>query len=222
MRVLGLVPARGGSQRVPRKNLAVLGGRTLVRRALEAALAAGCFDALALSSEDVEILAEADGLDVRALQRPAELATDTARAYDVVVHALGELGDFDAVAVIQATSPFTAAEDLSGAVALLESSGAESVVSVVRLEAAIHPLKLKRLQPDGRLLPFLEDDAMTPSHELPPLWVRNGSVYLSRVEVLERGLLVSDGDVRGYEMPEERSYDIDTPRDLAFAQFLTQ
>lgn len=222
MRVLGLVPARGGSQRVPRKNLAVLGGRTLVRRALETALAAGCFDALALSSEDVEILAEADGLDVRALQRPAELATDTARAYDVVVHALGELGDFDAVAVIQATSPFTAAEDLSGAVALLESSGAESVVSVVRLEAAIHPLKLKRLQPDGRLLPFLEDDAMTPSHELPPLWVRNGSVYLSRVEVLERGLLVSDGDVRGYEMPEERSYDIDTPRDLAFAQFLTQ
>ena len=222
MRVLAVVPARGGSRRVSRKNLAVLGGRTLVRRALETALAAGCFDVLALSSEDVEILAEADGLDVRALQRPAELATDTARAYDVVVHALGELGDFDAVAVIQATSPFTAAEDLSGAVALLESSGAESVVSVVRLEAAIHPLKLKRLQPDGRLLPFLEDDAMTPSHELPPLWVRNGSVYLSRVEVLERGLLVSDGDVRGYEMPEERSYDIDTPRDLAFAQFLTQ
>lgn len=222
MRVLGLVPARGGSQRVPRKNLAVLGGRTLVRRALETALAAGCFDALALSSEDVEILAEADGLDVARIERPPALATDTARAYDVVVHALGELGDFDAVAVIQATSPFTAAEDLSGTVALLESSGAESVVSVVRLEAAIHPLKLKRLQPDGRLLPFLEDDAMTPSHELPPLWVRNGSVYLSRVEVLERGLLVSDGDVRGYEMPEERSYDIDTPRDLAFAQFLTQ
>lgn len=222
MRVLGLVPARGGSQRVPRKNLAVLGGRTLVRRALETALAAGCFDALALSSEDVEILAEAGGLDVARIERPAALATDTARAYDVVAHALGELGDFDAVAVIQATSPFTAAEDLSGAVALLESSGAESVVSVVRLEAAIHPLKLKRLQPDGRLLPFLEDDALTPSHELPPLWVRNGSVYLSRVEVLERGLLVSDGDVRGYEMPEERSYDIDTPRDLAFAQFLTQ
>ena len=220
MRVLGLVPARGGSQRVPRKNLAVLGGRTLVRRALATALAAGCFDAVALSSEAAEILAEADGLDVARVERPAALATDTARAYDVVRHALGELGDFDAVAVIQATSPFTAPDDLSGAVALLESSGAESVVSVVRLEAAIHPLKLKRLQEDGRLLPYLEDDALTPSHELPPLWVRNGSVYLSRVEVLERGLLVSDGDVRGYEMPEERSYDIDTPRDLAFATYL--
>lgn len=223
MRVLAVVPARGGSQRVPRKNLAVLGGRTLVRRALETTLAAGCFDAVVLSSEDEEILAEADGLDVRALLRPAELATETARAYDVVRHALDQAGrGFDAVAVVQATSPFTAPEDLSGAVALLESSGAESVVSVVRLEAAVHPLKLKRLQADGRLLPFLEDDALTPSHELPPLWVRNGCVYLSCVEVLERGLLVSDRDVRGYEMPDERSYDIDTPRDLAFAGYLIE
>jgi CMP-N-acetylneuraminic acid synthetase len=223
VRVLAVVPARGGSRRVPRKNLAILGGRTLVRRALETAVGAACFDAVVLSSEDEEILAQAEGLDVRALQRPAELATDTARAYDVVRHALEQSGDsFDAVAVVQATSPFTAPEDLAGAVALLESSGAESVVSVVRLEAAIHPLKLKRLQADGRLLPFLADDALTPSHELPPLWVRNGSIYLSRADVLERGLLVSDGDVRGYEMPEERSYDIDTPRDLAFAQFLSQ
>ena len=220
MRVLGVVPARGGSQRVPRKNLAILGGRTLVRRALETALAAGCFATVALSSEDDEILAEAEGLDVVAIRRPGELATETTRALDVVQHTLGELEPFDAVAVVQATSPFTAPEDLAGAVALLERSGAESVVSVARLEAALHPLKLKRLEPDGRLLPYLEDDALTPSHELPPLWTRNGAIYVSRLEVLERGLLVSDDDVRGYEMPPERSYDIDTPRDLAFAEFL--
>jgi CMP-N-acetylneuraminic acid synthetase len=221
MRILALVPARGGSRRVPRKNLAVLGGRTLVRRALETALAAGCFETVALSSDDEEILAQADGLDVVAVRRPAELATATARAYDVVRHAVDHLGGgYDAVAVVQATSPFTAPADLAGAVELLERTGAESVVSVVQLEAAVHPLKLKRLQPDGRLLPYLEDDALTPSHELPPLWVRNGSIYLSRLEVLERGLLVSDGDVRGYEMPEERSFDIDTPRDLALAELL--
>ena len=71
MRMLGLVPARGGSTRVPRKNLALLGGRTLVRRALETALAAGCFDTVALSSDDDEILAEAGGLEVVALRRPA-------------------------------------------------------------------------------------------------------------------------------------------------------
>jgi CMP-N-acetylneuraminic acid synthetase len=225
VRTLAVVPARGGSRRVPRKNLLRLEGRTLVRRALETALEADCFERVTLSSEDDEILAEAEGLDVVQLLRPAELATDTARALDVVQHALGELegGErFEAVAVVQATSPFTAAQDLAGAVELLESSGAESVVSVVRLEAAVHPLKLKLLTEDGRLLPYLADDALTPSHELPPVWVRNGSIYVSRRDVLDRGLLVSDGDVRGYEMPQERSYDVDTPRDVAFAQFLVR
>lgn len=225
MRALAVVPARGGSRRVPRKNLERLGGRTLVRRALETALAADCFATVALSSEDGEILAEAEGLDVVALTRPERLAGDSVRALDVVMHVLAELEQdprFDAVAVVQATSPFTAPEDLAGAVDLLEATGAESVVSVARVEPAAHPLKLKILGEGGRLLPYLVDDALTPSHELPPLWTRNGSIYVSRRDVLDRGLLVSDGDVRGYEMPPERSYDVDTPRDLAFARFLAE
>jgi CMP-N-acetylneuraminic acid synthetase len=221
VRTLGLVPARAGSTRVPRKNLAVLGGRTLVRRALETAVAAGCFDVVALSSDDDEILAEADGLDVVALRRPAELATATARAADVVRHALAELDDpaapFEAVAIVQATSPFTAPEDLAATVELLERTGAGSAVSVARIDAALHPAKLKRLEGD-RLLPFLEDDRLTPSHELPPLWVRNGSIYAFRRDVADGGL--ETDDVRGHEMPAERSFDIDTPRDLALAELL--
>jgi CMP-N-acetylneuraminic acid synthetase len=218
MRVLGLVPARGGSTRVPRKNLERLGGTTLVRRALETALAARCFAVVALSSDDDEILAEAEGLDVVAIRRPLELASATARAADVARHALATLADdFDALAIVQATSPFTAPEDVAGAVALLERSGAESVVTVARIDAALHPAKLKRLEGD-RLLPFLEDDRLTPSHELPPLWTRNGSVYVFRRDVVERGLEADD--VRGYEMPAERSFDIDTPRDLALARLL--
>jgi CMP-N-acetylneuraminic acid synthetase len=220
VKTLGLVPARGGSTRLPRKNLATLQGKTLVRRALETALAAGCFEVVALSSEDDEILAEAQGLDVVALRRPAELATATSRAADVARHALAELGEFDALAIVQATSPFTAPEDVAEAVALLERTGAESVVTVSRIDAALHPAKLKRLEGD-RLLPFLEDDRLTPSHDLPPLWVRNGSVYVYRRDVVGRGLETAE-DVRGYEMPSERSFDIDTPRDLAVARYLTE
>jgi CMP-N-acetylneuraminic acid synthetase len=223
VRVLGIVPARGGSARVPRKNLAVLGGRTLVRRALETALAAGCFDVVAISSEDDEILAEADGLDVAVLHRPPELATDASRAADFALHALHALDDqggrFEAVGIVQCTSPFTAPEDVAGAVALLETTGAESVVTVSRADAAHHPLKLKRLDGD-RLLPYLEDDHLTPSHELEPFWARNGSVYVFRRDVVERGLEAED--VRGYEMPTERSFDIDTARDLLFAEFLLE
>jgi CMP-N,N'-diacetyllegionaminic acid synthase len=219
VRTLGLVPARGGSTRVPRKNLAVLGGRTLVRRALETALAAGCFETVALSSDEDEILAEADGLDAVALRRPPEVSSETARARDFVWHALGELGDFDALAIVQCTSPFTAPEDVAGAVALLERTGADSVVTVSVADAAHHPLKMKRLEGD-RLLPYLEDDRLTPSHELEQLWVRNGSVYVFRREAAERGLEADD--VRGYEMPPERSFDIDTPEDLRFAEFLVE
>lgn len=208
---------------MPQKNLAVLGGETLVRRALETAVAADCFDVVALSSDDDAILAEAAGLDVAVVRRPAELAGDVTRVSEVVRHAVTVLEDpaapFEAVAIVQATSPFTAPEDVAGALALLEQTGAESVVTVVRLEAAMHPAKLKRLEGD-RLLPFLADDRLTPSHELPPLWVRNGSVYAFRRDVVERGLEADD--VRGYEMPSERSFDIDTPRDLAFAEFLLE
>jgi CMP-N,N'-diacetyllegionaminic acid synthase len=221
MRVLGLVPARGGSTRVHRKNLARLGGRTLVRRALETSLAAGCFDVLAVTSDDDEILAEAEGLDVVALRRPPELAGDTTRAREFVLHALAELDDpahpFEAVAIVQCTSPFTAPEDVSGTVELLARTGAESAVTVARAAAGHHPLKLKRLDGD-RLLPYLDDDRLAPSHELEPLWARNGSVYAFRRDTVERGLDAED--VRGYEMPPERSFDIDTETDLAFAEFL--
>lgn len=222
LRVLALIPARGGSSRLPRKNLALLGGQTLVRRALETALAARCFASVALSTDDDEIAAQAEALDVVVVRRPPHLATATARAYDVTVHALGELDPegsrFDAVGLVQCTSPFTAPDDLAGAVALLEATGADSVVTVARVDAALHPMKLKVLDGD-RLLPYVEDDRLAPSHELVPLWVRNGSIYLSLTSALGSGGLIG-GDVRGYVMPDERSYDIDTPDDLAFAEFL--
>lgn len=223
-RTLAVVPARGGSRRVPRKNLAEFGGETLVRRALRTAIAAGCFDVVALSTEDREIAAEARELDVVVLDRPPGLATDDALAVDVVLHALDVLeveGRFDAVAVVQATSPFTSPTDVLGAVEKLAATGAASVVSVVKVEAGLHPLKLKLLAGD-RLIPYLAEDGLAPSQLLPELWMRNGSVYVSRRDVLDGGRLLDEQDVRAYVMPAERSLDIDTPRDLAFARFLLE
>ena len=219
MRTLGLVPARGGSKRLPQKNLATLGGTTLVRRALETCCAAETLAAVALSTDDAAILAEADGLAVHRIERPAHLATDEARTHAVVVHALDQLdGDFDAVAVVQCTAPFTLPADVDATVRLLDSTGADAAVTVMPVANIAHPAKLKRMEGD-RLVPFLADDRMAPSHELPPLWVRNGSVYAARRATIEAGSL--DGpDTRGYVMPPERSLDIDTELDLAFAEFL--
>jgi len=93
-----------------------------------------------------------------------------------------------------------------------------SVVTIVRAPDIAQPLKLKRFEA-SRVRPFIADDALTPSHELPELWVRNGALYASRVAVLHEGRLV-EAEPLGYPMPEERSIDINTPLDLAFCEFL--
>ena len=226
MRVLGLVPARGGSRRVPGKNLEVIGGRTLVRRALDAAAGSGVLADLCLSSEDDAILAEAEGVPgVVALRRPDDLATDTARSYDVVLHALGALEAererYDAVCIVQATAPFTLPEDVRATVELLDAHPeADSAVSVAEIEMTHHPIKLKRIE-EGRLVPFLAPDGMTPSHELPTLYARNGAVYVTRRRLIDAGTFVAE-DALAHVMPQLRSVDIDTPLDLEFARFLDQ
>ena len=100
----------------------------------------------------------------------------------------------------------------------MQRSGAASVVTVSKIDDTVHPLKLKLLEGD-RLVPYLRDDGLTPSHDLPVLWSRNGAVYASRREVLEAGVLVAE-DALGYPMPQERSLDVNTPLDLEFARFL--
>ena len=224
MRVLGIVPARGGSRRLPGKNLALLGGKTLVERALDVAVSARSLDAIVLSSDEPRVLSLAASYPgVIVVERPAELATDTSPAIEYVHHALAslpaEVGQIDAVAIIQPTSPFTLPMDLNATIELLDKSGAESAVTVTRVDQLVHPLKLKRLEGD-RLLPLIEDErGRMAAHDLPPIYVRNGSVYVTRRRVLEAGRILGD-DCRAHVMPRERSVDINEPLDLAFAEFL--
>lgn len=225
MRVLGIVPARGGSKRVPRKNVRPLGGKPLVVWAIEAALAAKQLARVVLSSDDDEVLAlGAHHAEVVCLRRPDEISTDTAPAIDYVRHAQRELAlrgeaPFDAIAIVQPSSPFTEPTDVDAGVTLLEQSGADSAVSVMQLDHAIHPLKLKRLEGD-KLLPFLEEERGRMSdHQLPKLFVRNGSVYVSAAKTIARGEIIGE-DSRGFVMPRERSIDINDELDFSFAEFL--
>jgi len=224
-RTIGIVPARGGSKRIPRKNVVDLGGKPLVARALETALTARTLGAVVLTSDDDEALAVGASIPgVICLRRPPEISTDTAPAIDYVRHvlaALGERGDHaaDAVAIVQPTSPFTVASDIDAVVELLFSSGADSAVSIMQVDHAVHPLKLKALDGD-RLLPLIEDErGRMAEHEMPKVYVRNGSVYASRAQTIEGGSLLG-GDSRGFLMPRERSIDINDPLDLEFARFL--
>ncbi|MEO7096710.1 MAG: acylneuraminate cytidylyltransferase family protein, partial [Polyangiales bacterium] len=135
MRVLGIVTARGGSKGVPRKNIRMLGGKPLIAWTAAAARLSSRLARTVVSTEDDEIakVAREVGLDVPVM-RPVELAQDTTPSLPVVQHmvrALEDMGDrFDAICLLQPTSPFRRASEIDGCLALLESSGADSVVSV--------------------------------------------------------------------------------------------
>lgn len=223
MRTLAIVPARAGSVRLPGKNTEPLGGVPLAERAIRTALASERVDHVVVSSDDDAVLALAAKIDpALALPRPAELATATSMAIDLIVHALdatAQAGPFDAVVLLQPTSPFTEPGDVDACVELLERSGADSVVTVAPLDHTCHPVKVKRLEGD-RLVPYLEaEDGRMAAHELPALFVRNCSVYVSRRAVHDAGLTIG-ADCRAVVMPRLRSVDINDDLDLAFAEFL--
>jgi CMP-N-acetylneuraminic acid synthetase len=226
MKTLAIIPARGGSKRVPRKNIRLLGGKPLVARTIEAAFGAKTLDRIVVSSDSSEVLNIARSYDMGvALPRPAEFATDTSPAILYVKHALEALegtegGDpFEAIVILQPSSPFTLPEDIDGTVRLLKRTGADSAVSITQLDHAIHPFKLKILKGD-RLIPYLEEEeGRMAAHELPPLYVRNCSVYATRRTIVDSGQTIGS-DCRGYLMPPERSVDINTELDFLFAEFL--
>jgi CMP-N-acetylneuraminic acid synthetase len=225
LNILGIVPARQGSKRLPRKNLRLLGGKPLVAWSIEAARASRRLARLVVSSDDAEVLDIAAGYDPGlALARPAELADDESPAIDFVRHALEVLErdghkPFDAVAIVQPSSPLTLPEDIDATIELLITSGADSAVSVMQLDHAVHPLKMKVLQGD-RLLPYLEEErGRMAAHQLPTIYARNCSVYVTRRRAIDAGQVIGD-DCRGYVMPRERSLDINEELDLQFAEFL--
>lgn len=232
MRVLGIIPARGGSKRVPRKNLRLLGGKPLIGWTIEAAGQSDCLTRLVVSSDDEEILSIARRYDSSLpLKRPADISTDTAPALAYVRHALAALEDeagdappFDAVAILQPSSPLTLPQDIDATINLLDETGADTAVSVMQVDHAVHPLKLKIFDEDNgdgkRLLPFWEEErGRMAEHEMPKVFVRNCAVYATRRRVVEAGAIIG-ADCRGYVMPRERSIDINDEMDLLFAEFL--
>jgi len=222
MRVLGVVPARGGSKAIPGKNVADLGGRPLIAWTAEAARGSRLTRTV-LSTDDAHIaeVGRAVGLDVP-FTRPAELATDSASSIDVAMHALDEVlraGDdpYDAVMLLQPTTPFRTSADIDAAIVLLGATGADSVISVVDV-GGHHPARMKRLDGD-RLVdpPYAEAVENQPRQELEPLFIRNGAIYLTRADVLLTRSF-RGRDARALVMPAERSVNIDVPLDLLLAR----
>jgi N-acylneuraminate cytidylyltransferase/CMP-N,N'-diacetyllegionaminic acid synthase len=223
--VLAVVPARGGSKGIPRKNLALCGGAPLIAYSIHAARRAKLVGRVIVSTEDEEIasVARNRGAEVPFL-RPAELARDETPGIEPLLHCLDWLaakeGYHPAYSIyLQPTSPFRLAADVDAAIELALQRDADAVVSVT--EAKHSPYWIKVLDAEGRLRDSLpQSDAPARRQELPRLVALNGAIYLARTDVLLEKKTWYTERTHGYVMPAERSLDIDTPWDLSLANLI--
>ena len=227
MKTLGIIPARGGSKGIPRKNIVRLLDKPLIAYTIESALRSRMITRLVVSTEDSEIsfVAREYGADVPFL-RPAELATDDALSLPVVQHATREVEKldgmvFDVVVMLQPTTPLRTAEDIDAGISLLIESNADSVISVVDV-GGYHPSYMKRVLDDGRLINYTDRgyEDMRPRQQLPPVYIRNGALYITRRDVMLNENSFTGRDCRAYVMPRERSVNIDTEFDLILVEYL--
>lgn len=224
--VLGVIPARGGSKAIPRKNLAPLGGRTLLAWTCAAAKASRTLSRTILSTDDDEIAAEAARCGIEApYRRGAALAGDAALTLPAIQEAVTFVERdgtrVDAAVILQPTSPFRRAEHIDAAVCLLFDSGADSVVTVVEVPHQFNPVSVMRID-EGRLVPFLEGHGtgVLRRQDKPAVYARNGAaVYVTRRDVLMNGSLFGE-HCRPLVMSPRDSIDIDGPDDLAMAEAL--
>ena len=145
----------------------------------------------------------------------------TSLCFEYVQHALLSCKNesFDAVLILQATSPFTIMKDVQDCLELFESKRPDSVVSVAQVAFEFHPSKFKRLTEGGGLKPYFEEEKAMEYQNLPKAYTRNGSIYLTSIDCINMGRVIGDNCL-GYEMPTIRSVDINDMFDFAFAEFL--
>lgn len=219
---LGIIPARGGSKGVPRKNIRSVAGKPLIAYTIGAAKGSQLLTYFVTSTDDREIAAVAEELGSPALMRPPELAADDTPMLPVVQHALAvlepDMGRYDYVVILQPTTPQRTASDIDAALTLLIASGADSVVSVYQVTDH-HPVRMYRLV-QGRLVPYGSEPPDRLRQALPPLYHRNGAIYACRRALVEEQGTLIGPDTRPYIMSRERSINIDDELDLAFANFL--
>ena len=224
MKILGIIPARGGSKGIPRKNVTPLLGKPLLAYTAETALTSKRLTRTVLSTEDKEIarVGREYGLEVPFL-RSSSLArhdTPTLEVLQDVIQRLESMEEFyDAIFTLQPTNPLRLPQDIDGAIELLERTGADSVISFVEVGEK-HPARMKFITPDGRVVdpPFAEQYEGQRRQELPRLYLREGSVYLTRRNVLMDQNSLKGRDCRAWLIPEDRACNIDTPFDLFLAE----
>lgn len=223
-KILSIITARGGSKGIPRKNIKMLAGKPLIAWTIEAALQSHVLNRVIVSTDDEEIaeISKKWKAEVPFL-RPCDLAKDDSPTLPVLQHALSWLRSSEGyipevIVTLQPTSPLRRAEHIDQAIALLQKTRADSMVSVCLTEHS--PYWMKRLEED-RVFPFLDGKKeYQRRQDLPPVYRINGAIYATRYEILMKENRILGEDTRALVMDRESSIDIDTPLDFKMAELI--
>jgi CMP-N-acetylneuraminic acid synthetase len=218
---IAIIPARGGSKRLKKKNILLFNGKPMILYSIEAALESGVFDRVVVSTEDQQIKACAATAGCEVILRKDDLATDTARVVDVLKDLLmaeaQKNNTYDYLCCLYATSPLRTARDIKASYQLMIDQKADFCQSVTEFETSV--FFAYDMDNKGHISRRWPDMAILPPREKPQVVVDNGSIYWAKVSAfLSTGELDGEHTV-GYKMPRSRSVDIDTPTDFKLAQF---
>lgn len=219
MKTFALIPARGGSKGIPRKNIKLIAGKPLIVWTIEAALRSSLLSAVVVSTDDPEIadVARRAGAQVP-FMRPVILAQDQTPGLDPVLHSFDQLPQFDSVLLLQPTSPLRTTDDIDACLQLARAHNSPSVVSVS--EADTHPYWTYRVTENHALRRFVDAEPISRRQDLPPAFALNGALYFAEVDWLRsRGSMVG-AETLAYVMAKERSVDLDTSLDWKIAELL--
>lgn len=219
---LAIIPARGGSKRLPRKNMLELAGKPLVAWSIEAALHSNYIDNVIVSSDDDEILSISTMFGAETIKRPDCLAGDMATTFDTIKHTIDHSTNYDYIILLQPTSPLRKTNHIDEAIELLIAKKADAVISVCEMEHS--PLWSNTLSVDGDMSNFIRDEIKNKrSQDLEKYYRLNGAIYISKTSRLleEKSFMLKD-NIFAYIMARESSIDIDTLTDFRVAEYFME
>ncbi len=219
MQIVAIIPARGGSKGVPRKNIKLLAGKPLIAHTILSALDACLVDHVYVSTDDARISSVSEEYGAAIIKRPDELSGDTVSSEAALIHALEAIeakgGQPDLVVFLQCTSPIRTGQDIDKAIKKLRSEGADSLVSV----SPSHRFLWEEVDGVARSINY--DYRNRPRRQdMNPQYVENGSIYIFKPWVLKELGNRLGGKISLYVMPEEQSWEIDSLQDFEYVEYL--
>lgn len=226
MRVLAVIPARGGSKSIIKKNMSILDGKPLIYYTIKEALKSKVITDLIVSSDDNEIIEYSKKEGVMApFYRPKKLSSDYSLSSSVMLHALDFMENlrkkkYDSILMLQPTSPFRKSHHIDDCISLFNSDECDSVVSIVNVEG-YHPFRMKKII-GNRLINYIDQgfEDMRPRQKLPNVYIRNGAIYLVKRDVLVKEKTLVGKKCIGYQMESNDSINIDSKLDLLLARVI--